>query len=240
MSMKFAPIAVLCLSLSGAGCIHFPYAFLSNPTRSIHGVRVLDAVTEEDIAGSQVSVTIHKTNGNPTALWSSGWLDQDEAREAIGDGELARQPSGLFTVPRRRVWGYQRLFGLTTNHQYPRSDPYACIVACAPGYHAVQYRSWDRRRPPLPFTVSTGRETAITGHRSSDTTPLDGDYIEVARCIAGEDGVLRFYLRKIRKEIEADPIFFTDQDKRRYMESFARAVGQESAETVIEQPSSDE
>ena len=204
---KLRSLAVLCLSLSTTGCVLYPY--VRNVTASIHSVRVLDAVTEEDIPDARVALETGTITGE-WAYWAPmKWLDVSEAKEAIGEGEMSRRSDGSFEVPRRWVWGYVGFFAMAPNDGSPHSVPYARIAVVAPGYHALSVPRMGRFVGEHSETTRVPRDWAISGSRSSDVDSSEKDLVDVACCESCEDGVLRFYLRKVGLEIAEDRDYFS-------------------------------
>jgi len=198
------------LALASCGCGLIPVPYVADVTGTITGVRVLDAQTNEDIAGACASfhTGIAMTNWEPA--WPPRLAATRECRkeDAPEDGSLSRDAAGVFQVPKRHGLGFFRPFGIGPLGVALYNPPIGVVEVSAPGYPEAVLLYYAGARPELGWT-----EGATVPCESSspdlDQAAPDAHTLEVVRCHSCEDGVLRFYLRKLGPEIAEEPDFFS-------------------------------
>ena len=188
-------LVTCCLSLLSTGC-SVPY--FASVRGSIRAVRVLDADSGEDIPQATVALTSQTSArylGPPPCLLTCP--DLPEIRAGTARGSLLRNADLSFHASSGLGMGSWGFF--TGTPEDPNEYPRGFIVADARGYRPAMLRyTVGRIQPGWSCVERSEQDDAASADGASTETTFQGN-----RCELGNDGILRFHLRRL--EVEAEP-----------------------------------
>jgi hypothetical protein len=186
-------------TLFTAGCGLIPVPYATEVTGPVRGIRVLDAGTGADIP--QARATVEREMG------MTNWVgarppqlmilapDSAESRNNLALPSLTRRDDQAFNVPRHVLVG---LMGMG----YARKNPPTAVVSVwAPDYPHAVLQYCVGHAPETGWTESRmmAGELGPANQPTLDSTPPVNT--ELVRCEFQQDGILRFYLRRLPPEM---------------------------------------
>jgi hypothetical protein len=185
-----------CLSFLSTGCSVPYFASVRGPIR---GVRVLDAESGEDIPGAKVALTSQTSArylGPPPC--SLVCPDLCEIRAGTSRGVLLRNADLSFHASSGLGMGSWGFF--TGRPEDPNEYPRGVVVVDARGYRPAMLRYTVGRIEPGWSCVERSEEADVAAPPGDVTAQSADQSFQGDRCELGNDGVLRFHLRRLGGE----------------------------------------
>jgi len=186
-----------CLWSAGCGLIPLPYA--TDVTGPVHGIRVCDAVTGDDIADAHATIETGMGMTDSVGVGAPQLLilppGSAENKEPEASAGLSRKPDRTFAVPKRIV------LGLVCRRYAQYNPATASITVYAPGYPRAMLQYCEGHAPQAGWSDSRSLAPGWGPPQDAMPNPAADKEMELVRCEFPEDGVLRFKLRRLTPEL---------------------------------------
>jgi hypothetical protein len=199
MAARLCCWLALCGCWWSAGCGSIPLPYATDVTGPVHGIRVCDAMTGEDLSDARATIDAGMgmtdwVGSRPPQLliFPPGAADGNSTPDAAG---LSRREDHTFKVPKRIV------LGLVCRSDAQYSPATATITVEAPGYPRATLQYCAGHAPQAGWSDSRSLAPAWGSAQSAPPDATTDKPAELARCKLEDGGVLRFDLRRLTPEV---------------------------------------